>query len=122
MSTDENKALAFRYFDQRWNHNNDAVIDELLDEGMSLEDEKAHLEGTHAAFGDIEFTVDGMIAEGDEVAVRWTASAIHKGAVYGFAPTGKRMTFHGLVSLRIVGGKIVRFDGFSDIPVTLSKT
>ena len=48
---------------------------------MSLEDEKAHLEGTHAAFGDIEFTVDGMIAEGDEVAIRWTASAIHKGAV-----------------------------------------
>ena len=43
------KALAFRYFDQRWNHNNDAVIDELLDEGMSLEDEKAHLKG-HAAF------------------------------------------------------------------------
>ena len=117
MSTDENKALAFRYFDQRWNHNNDAVIDELLGEGMSLEDEKAHLEGTQAAFGDI----DGMIAEGDEVAVRWTASAVHKGEVYGFAPTGKRMTFHGLVSLRIVGGKIVRFDGFSDIPVTLSK-
>ena len=63
-----------------------------------------------------------MIAEGDEVAVRWTASAIHKGAVYGFAPTGKRTTFHGLVSLRIVAGKIARFDGFSDIPVTLSKT
>ena len=34
---------------------------------------------------------------------------------------GKRMTY-GVVSLRIVGGKIVRFDGFSDIPVTLSKT
>jgi hypothetical protein len=64
MSTDENKALAFRYFDQRWNHNNDAVIDELLGEGMSLEDEKAHLERTHAAFGDIEFTIDGVIAEG----------------------------------------------------------
>jgi hypothetical protein len=35
MSTVENKALAFRYFDQRWNHNNDAVIDELVGEGMS---------------------------------------------------------------------------------------
>jgi hypothetical protein len=31
------------------------------------------------------------------------------------------MTFHGLVSLRIVGGKIARFDGFSGIAMTLSK-
>jgi predicted ester cyclase len=38
-----------------------------------------------------------------------------------FAPTGKRITFHGLASLRIVDGKIVRFDGFSDILETLSR-
>ena len=121
MSTDENRALAFRYFDQRWNHNNDAVIDELLGEGMSPEDEKAHLEATHTAFGDIEFTVDGLIAEGDEVAVRWTATSNHQGEVMDFTPTGNGITFHGLASLRIVDGKIVRFDGFSDILETLSK-
>jgi predicted ester cyclase len=120
MSTDENKALAFRYFDQRWNHHNDSVIGELLGGGMSPEDEKAHLEATHAAFGEIEFTVDGLIAEGDEVAVRWTATSNHQGEAHGFAATGKRITFHGLASLRIVDGKIVRFDGFSDILETLS--
>jgi len=120
MSTVENKALAFRYFDQRWNHNNDAVIDELVGEGMSPEGEKAHLEATHAAFGDIEFTIDGMIAEGNEVAVRWTAGANYRGQLYDFAPTGKRLTFHGLVSIRIVDGKIVRFDGYSDIFETLA--
>jgi predicted ester cyclase len=120
MSTDENKALAFRYFDQRWNHNNDAVIDELLGVGMSPEDEKAHLEATHAAFGDIEFTIDGLIAEGDEVAVRWTATSNHQGELMGFAPTGKRITFNGLANLRILDGKIVRFDGFSNIYETLS--
>jgi len=119
MSTVENKALAFRYFDQRWNHNN-AVIDELVGEGMSPEGEKAHLEATHAAFGDIEFTNDGMIAEGNEVAVRWTASANHRGQLHDFAPTGKRSTFHGLASLRIVDGKVVRFDGYSDIFETLA--
>ena len=121
MTIDENKALAFRFFDQRWNHNNDAAIDELLGTGMSQEREKAHLEATHAAFGDIEFTIDGLIAEGDEVAVRWTATSNHKGVAYGFPPTGKRITFRGLASLSsIVDGKIVRFDGFSDILETLS--
>ena len=120
MSIDENKALAFRYFDQRWNHNNEAVIDELLGAGMSPEDEKAHLRATHAAFSDIEFIVDGMIAEGDEVAVRWTATCNHQGEVYGFSATRQRITFHGLASLCIVDSKIVRFSGFSDILETLS--
>jgi hypothetical protein len=41
--------------------------------------------------------------------------------VYGFAPTGKRLTFRGLASLRIVDAKIVRIDGFSDIRETLSR-
>jgi predicted ester cyclase len=120
MTTDDNKALAFRYFDQRWNHNNDAVIDELLGEGMSTEDEKSHLQATHAAFGDIEFTIDGLIAEGDEVAVRWTATSNHRGEMMNFPPTGKRITFRGLASLRIVNGKIVAFDGFSNLLETLS--
>jgi predicted ester cyclase len=87
---------------------------------MNPQGEKAHLEATHAAFGDIEFTIDGMIAEGNEVAVRWTASANHQGQLYDFAPTGKRLPFHGLVSLRFVDGKIVRFDGYSDIFETLA--
>jgi predicted ester cyclase len=97
-------------------------MDELLGEGMSLEDEKAHLEGTHAAFGDIEFTVDGMIAEGTRLLSDGQLAPSTKVWSMASLRRGKRMTFHGVVSLRIVGGKIVRFDGFSDIPVTLSKT
>jgi predicted ester cyclase len=115
MSIDENKALAYRYFDERWNHKNDAVIDELLGADMSAEDARAHFEATHAAFGDSEFTVDDLVAEGDQVVVRWTATSNHKGEVMGFAPTGKRITFHGLARLRIVDGRIVGFEGFSDL-------
>ena len=63
MSTDENKALAYRYFDQWWNHQNEAVIDELLGAGMSPDHERAHLEATHAAFGNVVFTVDDLVAE-----------------------------------------------------------
>jgi hypothetical protein len=51
---------------------------------------------------------------------RWTAASYHRGEVMDFAPTGKRITFHGLASLRIVDGKIVRFEGFSDMLETLS--
>jgi predicted ester cyclase len=79
-----------------------------------------HRASTCKAFGDVEFTIDGLIALADEVAVRGTATSNHKRVAYRFPPTGKRITFHGLASLRIADGKIVRFDGFSEIFPTLS--
>jgi predicted ester cyclase len=88
---------------------------------MSVEDEKAHLNATHLAFGDIEFTIDGQIAEGDEVAIRWTCICNHRGELHGSPATGKRIVFHGMAGLRIVDGKIVRFNGFSDILEALSR-
>ena len=81
---------------------------------MSPEGEKAQLEATHAVFGDIEFTIDGMIAEGDEVAVRWTATSNHQGQLYDFAQTGKRLTFHWFVQPSHCGCKIV--------PLTVTRT
>ena len=42
------------------------------------------------------------------------------GQLFDFAPTEKRLTFHGLTRLRILGGKIVRFDGYSDTFETLA--
>ena len=38
----------------------------------------------------------------------------------GFAPTGKRISIHGLAILRIVHGKIVSFFGFTDLLETLT--
>jgi predicted ester cyclase len=118
-TTDQNKALVYRYFDEQWNHKNDAVIDELLGAGMDPEAVRAHFEATHGAFGDVEFTIDDLVAEGDQVVVQWTSNSEHRGEVAGFAPTGERITFHGLAKLRIVEGKIVSDKGFSDLLETL---
>jgi hypothetical protein len=46
-TTDQNKALVYWYFDEQWNHKNDAVIDELLGAGMDPEAVRAHFEATH---------------------------------------------------------------------------
>ena len=48
-----------------------------------------------------------MVAEGDKVSVRWTATGTHRGELAGIAPTGKRITVPGNLTVSISGGKVV---------------
>ena len=84
--TDANKLIAYRYFDERWNHHNADIIDELLGAGMNHAVEKAHLEATHAAFGDLQVTIDDQIAQNDQVVVRWTATGRYLGEATSLHP------------------------------------
>ncbi len=47
-----------------------------------------------------------MVAEGDRVAVRYTARATHQGPFQGIAPTNKPVTIMGMSILRVADGKI----------------
>jgi predicted ester cyclase len=48
-----------------------------------------------------------MIAEGDQVAVRFSARGTHSGPWLRFAPTGKAIQYTGVTIARIAGDKIV---------------
>jgi len=61
----------------------------------------------HAAFADFQITEEDMIVEGDTVAVRWTASGMHRGEFMGTGPSGKPFRFTGTAFYRIVDDKIV---------------
>ena len=122
MSTDANKALVYRYFDERWNRKNTAVIDELLGEGMDTDDAKRNLETMHAAIGGLELSMGDLIAEGEQVVVPWTVTGIHQGELMGVAPTGQRISFRGLARTRVVDGKIVSDEAYSDLLDVLTGT
>jgi len=59
------------------------------------------------AFPDLYFTVEDLIAEGDEVVARVTMSGTQHGAFMGIPPTGKHVTITGIDINRFVGGKSV---------------
>jgi steroid delta-isomerase-like uncharacterized protein len=59
------------------------------------------------AFADVQFTIEDQIAEGDEVATRWTSIATHSGRLMGAAPTGRRVVVTGITIDRFERGKIV---------------
>ena len=42
------------------------------------------------------FTLEHLIAEGDQVAVMWSNRCEHVGEWLGFTPTGNAVTFHGV--------------------------
>lgn len=121
MSAEENKALVGRFHDELWNNKNAAIISELCSSEYAAYLGGAALGGSEAlrqvaavwytAFPDLRFTDNEMIAEGDRVAVRWTARVTHTGPLHGpggsIPATNKPATFTGIGLFRIEGGQIV---------------
>jgi steroid delta-isomerase-like uncharacterized protein len=118
MSTEDNKALARRFYEEGWNKGNLAIFDELLapnhvlhDPGFpepvhGLEAFKQYYTTYSTAFPGNQITVEAYIAEGDTVVSRWTARGSHKGDLMGIPPTGKQVTVAGITINRIANGKI----------------
>jgi steroid delta-isomerase-like uncharacterized protein len=118
MSTEENKIIARRSFEEVWNLGNLDTIDVLytadqVSHGLGI-DVPAGTQGLRqfisiyrTAYPDTHFTIEDQIAEGDKVTTRWTAVGTHRGDLMGIAPTGKRVTVTGITINRIENGKIV---------------
>jgi predicted ester cyclase len=51
--------------------------------------------------------VDFVLADGDFVAGRWTATGTHIGSWAGVEPTGRSMEFSGINVFRFSNGKVV---------------
>lgn len=107
MSTEKNKAAVRRYFEEVWNKGNLAALDEFaapnvvphfLPPGLpaNIEGFRQFIKLYRAAFPDVHMTVDEVIAEGDKLVDRWTATGTHKGQLMNFAPTFKKMTITGM--------------------------
>ena len=117
MSTEENKTLVRRVFDEIFKENNLAAVDELIasdyvyrrpgkPEFRGPATYKALLAAFRAAFPDVHFTVEEMIAEGEKVFSRWTFTGTHAGQFMGVAPSGRRITADGMLVSRCADGRV----------------
>ena len=109
-SAEENKAVARRWLDEFWSTGNLALADEIFAPTYVRHDPDGPMTGPDAIrryvatiradLPDLHFVADDMVAEGDRVVMRWTASGTH-------TPTSRQITFTGVDILRIRDGKIV---------------
>ena len=70
------------------------------------------------AFPDLSITVDDVLAEGDQVVIRYTFRGTHQGETEDFGPpTGRQIVLEGITIHRFEGDKIVetweRYDNLS---------
>jgi steroid delta-isomerase-like uncharacterized protein len=130
MSLTQNKALVRRYYDEMWNRWDFELTQELIAAGISF---RGSL-GTHAcgrdefiqymrsvrtAFPDFHNAIDEIIAEGDSVVARLTYTGTHRGELFGFAPTGRRIEYAGVAIFRIGDGQIIQGWVLGDIHALL---
>jgi steroid delta-isomerase-like uncharacterized protein len=116
---DENKAIARRYYEELWSNGKLDGIAQIVsrdcqfhdpvypDLGLGTESLRNHINNVRAAFPDLRFTIDDMIAEKDEVVVHWTARGNHQGQFLGLPPTNRTGTVTGTSILRFSSGKVV---------------
>jgi steroid delta-isomerase-like uncharacterized protein len=114
MSTEKNKAVLLRIWNEAFNKGNLNIAEEVIAknwvyrgaEGVELkgpEGFKQFVTMYRTAFPDLQIKVDDMVAEGDKVASVGTYKGTFKGPMMGIPPTGKQCS-----------GKIMGFSRFED--------
>jgi steroid delta-isomerase-like uncharacterized protein len=75
---------------------------------------KKQMTDFRAAFPDIKFTVNDVVAEGDKVWGLITITGTNTGPMMGMPPTGKAINMQGVDIVKITNGKCVEHWGFFD--------
>jgi steroid delta-isomerase-like uncharacterized protein len=115
--TEANKAIMLRA-EEFWNTGDMAIADEVYAAELvnhdptapdvrDFESLKGFAAAVRAGLPNFHVTNEYMIAEGDKVAGRWTATATQTGEFFGIPPTGKQTTWTGISIYRFADGKVV---------------
>src|SRR5512136_2872252 len=124
MSAEENKDLIRRY-QEAYNSGKLNELDQILAPNLishnhlpgaptGLAGAKAVHQGLLASFPDSRTTIEDLVAEGDRVVMRGTATGTHKGSFMGAPPSGKSFKVTTMSVFRIANGKIVEHWGVVD--------
>lgn len=119
---EQNKEAVRQFFARIWNAGDEAAINLFLAEdtagndpdfGMGREGFRAQWKNWRAAFPDIHFAIEELVAEGDAVVSRWTLTGTHQGEFMGIPATGKRISVSGMSLDHLKDGVLVSgFDGW----------
>ena len=117
MSTEENKALIGRLYEEVWNQHNPEAADEfvapdvftrdMLPEYQHGVDGYKHLvRWLHTAMPDLRMDIEDIIAEADKVAAFVTLSGTHTGPLRDLDPSGREVSVKHSHRYRLTNGKV----------------
>jgi steroid delta-isomerase-like uncharacterized protein len=114
----QNKALIRRWINAAYNKGDLKVLDDLLAPNYVRHDQASGINGKgpdvekqvaslyRTAFPDLQIKIEEMVAEGNTVAVRWTAIGTNTGNLRDVPPSGRKVTTPGISICRISRGRI----------------
>jgi len=116
---DDNKEICRRLLEEAWGEGILETVSETVARDCLLHDAafptlgrgtdsyERHIRANREAFPDLGFTCDDIIAERDEVVIRWTCRGTHRGNFLNFPATNRRVLISGTTIHRLERGKIV---------------
>jgi steroid delta-isomerase-like uncharacterized protein len=117
MTSENNKAAIRKFLEEVINQNRmDRATDLVVEDFVELDPLPGQRQGREglkevlgmmrAAFPDIHWAVEEMVAEGDKVVTRFTWTGTHRGIFLGIPATGKSVSVKGVVIDQLEGGKM----------------
>ena len=113
----ENKALVRRFLDEVWNKGNLAVADEIFHPKATSPSAPLLPTGAEGvrilatmfrnAMPDYHIEIIDLLADGEQVLVRFTQTGTHQGELMGIPATGKKAIWGEIGILRFAGGQVV---------------
>ncbi len=124
-ATEQNKEIVRDYIDRLFTKGDLTAVDDYLAEDYVDHDPPFGTPGGREgrrgaaamfrdAFPDWHTEIGHLIAEGDLVCERFTASGVQRGAMMGVPPSGRTVTLPGIQIFRISGGTITERRGQLD--------
>ena len=114
----DHKSFIRRYYSELWNAWNSAALEELISPNIvfrgsigatvnGIEEFKQYVNRIRAAFPDFHNRIEEIIGEDDKVVARLTYTGTHRGELFGFPGTGRKISYQGIAIFQFREGKIV---------------
>ena len=81
----------------------------------------AAIKGFHEAIPDLTSEILDIVAEGDLLILRFNFTGTHQGEFLGFAASGAKLQFGGMIMRRFVNGKIAEDYDYFDFPTVVAQ-
>ena len=112
------KSLLRRYYSELWNAWSTTALEELISRDIvsrgsigtavnGIEEFKQYVSKIRAAFPDFHNHIEELIGEGDKIVARLTYTGTHRGELFGFSGTERKITYQGIVIFQFREGNIL---------------